>query len=183
MRAPLALDCSPSPASMTPAFTSSSLYFPISVVCVVVSRTPASLSALAFTSIMNFGIVVSPFGRVRSRASGPLGRCQSLALHWRRATQTEIDTAGEDLSNGARLPSVPSATTGCQTASPRHVPQVCRSWTIENLVNAKLRPRLAQVLEETSPAAEQHGCQGDLQLLDDSQVQVLLDHIRSTRDT
>src|SRR3982751_2476519 len=60
MRAPFALDCSPSPASITPAFTSSSLYFPISVNCSVVGRTPASLSALAFTSIMNLGIVVSP---------------------------------------------------------------------------------------------------------------------------
>ena len=33
------------------------------------------------------------------------------------------------------------------------------------------------------PAAEQHGCQGDFQLVNDTQVQVLLDHIRSTRDT
>src|SRR5215218_9962859 len=56
-RAPRELGCSPSPASMTPAFTNSSLYLPISANCSVVGITPASLSALAFTSIMNFGIV------------------------------------------------------------------------------------------------------------------------------
>src|SRR4051812_20965004 len=67
--------------------------------------------------------------------------------------------------------------------SPTHIAQVCGGWTVENLVNAKLRRGLAQVLEETPPAAEQHGCQGDFQLVDDTQVQVLLDHIRSTRDT
>src|SRR5215475_8206813 len=64
-----------------------------------------------------------------------------------------------------------------------HIAQVCGGWTVKNLVNAKLRPGRAQVLEETPPAAEQHGCQRDFQLVDDTQVQVLLDHIRSTRDT
>src|SRR3977135_422996 len=64
-----------------------------------------------------------------------------------------------------------------------HIAQVCGGWTIENLVNAKLRRGLAQVLEETPPAAEQHGGQGDFQLVNGTQVQVLLDHIRSTRDT
>src|SRR3569832_968801 len=64
-----------------------------------------------------------------------------------------------------------------------HIAQVCRSWAIKNPVNAKLRPGLAQVLEETPPAAEHHGCQGDFQLVDDTQVQVLLDHVRSTRNT
>src|SRR5262249_13885894 len=37
-------------------------------------------------------------------------------------------------------------------------------------------------LEETPSTAEQHGCQGDFQLVDGTQVQVLLDHIRSARD-
>src|SRR5512138_2350503 len=60
--------------------------------------------------------------------------------------------------------------------------QMCGSWTIEDLVNSKLRHALAQVLEQASPAEEQHGCQGDFQLLDDSHVQVLLDHVRATRD-
>src|SRR5215475_11767173 len=64
-----------------------------------------------------------------------------------------------------------------------HIAQVCGGWTVKNLVNAKLRPGRAQVLEETPPAAEQHGCQRDFQLVDDTQVQVLLDHICSTRDT
>src|SRR5687767_10089531 len=54
---------------------------------------------------------------------------------------------------------------------------------IENFVNAKARPGLAQVLEETPSAAEQYRRQGDFQLVDDTQIQVLLDHIRSTRDT
>lgn len=55
-------------------------------------------------------------------------------------------------------------------------------WTIENTVNAKLRARLAQVLEEAPPAAEQHGGQGDFHFVDDTQVQVLLDHVRAARD-
>jgi hypothetical protein len=33
-----------------------------------------------------------------------------------------------------------------------------------------------------SPTAEQHTCQGDFQLVNDTQVQVLLDRIGSTRD-
>src|SRR5262245_3552931 len=57
-----------------------------------------------------------------------------------------------------------------------HIAQMGGGRTIKNLVNAKLRRRLAQVLEETPPAAEQYGCQGDFQLLNDAQVQVLLDH-------
>src|SRR5262249_25903821 len=55
-------------------------------------------------------------------------------------------------------------------------------WTINDSVNAKLRPGLAQVLEETPPTTEQHGRQGDFKLVHDTHVQVLLDHIRSTRD-
>jgi len=38
-------------------------------------------------------------------------------------------------------------------------------------------------VESTPPAAEQHRCQGDFQLINDTQVQVLLDPVRSTRDT
>src|SRR6185437_3508385 len=67
--------------------------------------------------------------------------------------------------------------------SPTHIAQVRGRRTIENPVKAKLRPGLAKVLEKTPPTAEQYGCQGDFQLLDDIQVQVLLDHIRSTRNT
>jgi hypothetical protein len=63
-----------------------------------------------------------------------------------------------------------------------HIAQVRSSWTINNPVNAKLRPGLAQVLEETPPTAEQRGRQGDFKLVHDTHVQVLLDHIRSTRD-
>jgi hypothetical protein len=60
---------------------------------------------------------------------------------------------------------------------------VCGRWTIKNPVNAKLRLGIAQVLEETLPATEQHRRQGNFQLVDDTQVQVLLDYIRATRDT
>lgn len=60
---------------------------------------------------------------------------------------------------------------------------MCGGWTIKNFVNAKLRTRLVQVLEETSPAAEQHGGQRDFQLINDIKVQALLDHVRATGDT
>src|SRR5947207_2774872 len=63
-----------------------------------------------------------------------------------------------------------------------HIAQVRSSWTLNNPVNAKLRPGLAQVLEETPAAPEQHRRQSDFKLLHDTQVQVLLDHIRSTRN-
>ena len=43
MRAPFELGCRPSPASMTPAFTISSLNLPIAVSNSVLGMTPASL--------------------------------------------------------------------------------------------------------------------------------------------
>src|SRR5207237_1099561 len=49
-RAPFEVGCSPSAASITPAFTSSSLNFPISVRIFLSGITPASESLLAFTS-------------------------------------------------------------------------------------------------------------------------------------
>jgi hypothetical protein len=51
-RAPAELGCSPSPASMMPAFTSSSLYFPIAASSSVLGITPASESAFALTMTM-----------------------------------------------------------------------------------------------------------------------------------
>src|SRR5882672_9029561 len=59
-RAPFELAWSPSPASITPAFTRSSLNFPISASIFSLGRTPASESLLAFTITMN-RIVVSPW--------------------------------------------------------------------------------------------------------------------------
>src|SRR5947199_274143 len=59
-RAPLELACSPSPASITPAFSSWMLNFPISVRIFSSGRTPASESLLALTSTMTL-IVVSSF--------------------------------------------------------------------------------------------------------------------------
>src|SRR4051812_31083081 len=57
-RAPLELAWRPSPASITPAFTSSSLNFPIAVRIFSSGSTPASESLFAFTITMN-RIVVS----------------------------------------------------------------------------------------------------------------------------
>ncbi len=57
-RAPFELGWRPSPASITPAFISSSLNRPISVRSCSDGRTPASESLLALTRIMN-RIVVS----------------------------------------------------------------------------------------------------------------------------
>src|SRR6267143_837146 len=54
MRVPLDDGCSPSPASITPAFTSSSLNFPISVSMRSSGITPASESLFALTITMNF---------------------------------------------------------------------------------------------------------------------------------
>src|SRR4030095_14562013 len=48
-RAPLELGCRPSPASMTPALASSSLYLPISSRSFVSGITPASESLVALT--------------------------------------------------------------------------------------------------------------------------------------
>src|SRR6476619_1877953 len=64
-----------------------------------------------------------------------------------------------------------------------HIAQVCGGWTFKNLVNPKQRPGLAQFFEQTPPHAEQHRCQGDFQPFNHTQVQVLLDHMSSTRDT
>src|SRR6267143_466971 len=52
-RAPFELGCSPSPASITPAFTSSSLNFPISASIFSLGSSPASDSLFAFTITMN----------------------------------------------------------------------------------------------------------------------------------
>src|SRR6185503_5016411 len=52
MRTPLDESWRPSPATMIPAFTSSSLNFPISASCSVVGRIPASESLLALTITM-----------------------------------------------------------------------------------------------------------------------------------
>src|SRR6185369_2718365 len=58
-RLPFEVGCSPSPASITPAFTSSSLNFPIAVRSSRLGITPASLFLSALTITMN-RIVLSP---------------------------------------------------------------------------------------------------------------------------
>src|SRR5262249_1835199 len=56
---PFELGCNPSPASITPAFTKSSLNLPMAVSNSVLGNLPASESLVALTITMNF-IVVSP---------------------------------------------------------------------------------------------------------------------------
>src|SRR5713226_5997630 len=53
IRAPFEVGCRPSPASITPAFTISSLNLPIAVSNSVLGITPASLFLSAFTITMN----------------------------------------------------------------------------------------------------------------------------------
>src|SRR6185369_6957818 len=67
-RAPFADGCRPSPASMTPAFTSSSLYRVISVSSVSLGITPASLSLVALTMTMNrmARVLLLPWSRTGS---------------------------------------------------------------------------------------------------------------------
>src|SRR4051812_34876338 len=71
-RAPLELGWRPSPANITPAFTSSSSYFPISVSIFSSGSTPASVFLSAFSRIMNFMFY--------------------LLLYTRRTGQRRIDT-------------------------------------------------------------------------------------------
>src|ERR1041385_8309752 len=63
-----------------------------------------------------------------------------------------------------------------------HITQVRSRWTIDDPVDAKFRRGLAQVLEETTPASEQHRPQGDFKLVDDTHVRVLLDRSPPPRD-
>src|SRR5580692_7566894 len=84
MRLPLELGWRPSPASITPALTSSSLNLPMLVRSSVLGRTPASDSLLALTNTMQ-RIVVSPFSFCWSRVS-VVDPCSLL----RRRTWTDM---------------------------------------------------------------------------------------------
>jgi hypothetical protein len=66
-RAPFELGCSPSAASMTPAWISSSLKRPMSSKACAFGITPASESFVAFTNTRNRGIAIS-FRRVSLRS-------------------------------------------------------------------------------------------------------------------
>src|SRR5439155_7874739 len=101
-RAPFELGWSPSPASSTPAFASSSLNFPISVSSFVSGRTPASEFLSALTSTMN-RIVVSPSG---FGLRGGLSRTVSIGVEpslckERRTRVRPIDTPSGGFSGGA----------------------------------------------------------------------------------
>src|SRR3972149_1022049 len=54
--------------------------------------------------------------------------------------------------------------------------------SIENAVYPEKGYSFAEVFEQAAPAGEQDRHQGNLELLDDTQVQVLLDDIRATRN-
>lgn len=54
----------------------------------------------------------------------------------------------------------------------------CR--TIKNFVNAKLRPGFVQVFKQSPPRMEEYGGQGNFQLINNTEVQVLLDHLCAT---
>src|SRR5712672_3346893 len=88
-RLPLELGCNPSPASITPAFTSSSLNFPMAAkvsLVFLVGRTPASESLSALTITIT-RIVKSPCGTVSSSelVSGPSRPAEpGLYLHVER---------------------------------------------------------------------------------------------------
>src|SRR5262245_20789504 len=79
-RAPLELGCSPSPASITPALTSSSLNLPMSSRTFSCGRTPDSDSLLALTMTMNRMFVLPV--RVGSRAREPNRFVSSPASIW-----------------------------------------------------------------------------------------------------
>jgi hypothetical protein len=69
MRLPFEEGCRPSPVSMMPAFTSSSLYRPMASIISMVSGvglTPASLSSVAFTNTMT-RMVILPDQRTPQR--------------------------------------------------------------------------------------------------------------------
>src|ERR1700730_18702258 len=103
-RAPLELAWSPSPASITPALSSSSLNCPISASSSLLGRTPASLSSLALTSIKN-RIVTSPRG---VGDFGPSGASE---------TTLYLDVDREALRSTSRVNFFSTAWGGHQSAS------------------------------------------------------------------
>src|SRR5439155_21743900 len=123
-RAPFELGCSPSPASITPAFTSSSLYFPIAARSFSSGITPASESLLALTMIMN-RIVFS----VGLEAGSPDGvdRMKTLALTVRRTRPGEIDSLNELLSAVDRLEH-PAVCAHDDTSFARYSSRRARVW-------------------------------------------------------
>src|SRR5579884_2361243 len=70
MRAPLADACRPSPASMTPSFTSCSLKLPISVNCSAVGSTPDSISSVDRTRTANRMVFLLGIGVLCRRRTG-----------------------------------------------------------------------------------------------------------------
>src|SRR6516165_2031817 len=80
-RVPFELGCRPSPASNTPAFVSSSLYFIIAAISSVLGGTPASVFSSALSRIMNRIARSVPDARQSPSTSRRSGRppCQSAA--------------------------------------------------------------------------------------------------------
>src|SRR5437879_5457778 len=86
MRAPLELGWSPSPASITPAFTSSALNFPIAVSSSALGMMPASESFVALTITMT-RIVLSPLGFVLRARIGLLQTRRTRGRRFRQGSE------------------------------------------------------------------------------------------------
>src|SRR5262245_28293988 len=89
-RFPFELGCSPSPASITPAFTSSSLNLPMSAKSFSLPMTPDSDSLFALTMTMNRMCIL--LVRVGSGALDRTVRPRALLLLGRRTSADRIDT-------------------------------------------------------------------------------------------
>src|ERR1700712_1396221 len=94
MRAPFEVGCRPSPASMTPALTISSLNLPIAVSSSVLGITPASLSLLAFTITMNRIVTLRFEFRSGSRVAEPLVNRTSGDLRHRHGQENYFGGSG-----------------------------------------------------------------------------------------
>src|SRR5919108_4600662 len=93
IRLPLDVGCRPSPANITPAFTSSSLNFPISASSLVVGSLPASESLVALTITMNRIVASLSTQVILCRVSTSLFSTFFLRSFQRRMGMTEIDTS------------------------------------------------------------------------------------------
>src|SRR3954462_12815793 len=101
-RTPFEDACSPSPASMTPAFTSSSLNFVMAVRLFSSGRTPASDSLFAFTITMN-RISVSPLVFRGAAAAFRDSLLWRPSLSKRRTTTGKIDIGVDSVEDADNL--------------------------------------------------------------------------------
>ncbi len=62
------------------------------------------------------------------------------------------------------------------------VAQVRGAGTVQHAVDAELRQRRGQVLEQPPAAAEKHGHEGDVEFVPHAEVQIPLDHLGAGGD-